>query len=176
MWIKFPICGIMWWKMAERKVRRMGNAEFSGNYLHNIDPKGRVTIPSAYREALGESFTLGLNSQFTALALYPQAEWEKTSALLNRIPASDARGMAYVRLIKAFSYTDQKLDGQGRLLLPTNLRERVGMDKSITFAGVGRFLEIWDTARFNEFCMASEESFADLMDYVNDRYFGAAGE
>lgn len=150
----------------------MGNAEFSGNYLHNIDPKGRVTIPSAYREALGESFTLGLNSQFTALALYPQAEWEKTSALLNRIPASDARGMAYVRLIKAFSYTDQKLDGQGRLLLPTNLRERVGMDKSITFAGVGRFLEIWDTAKFNEFCFTSQQNLAELMDYVNDRYFG----
>jgi len=153
----------------------MGNAEFSGNYLHNIDPKGRVTIPSAYREALGESFTLGLNSQFTALALYPQAEWEKTSALLNRIPASDARGMAYVRLIKAFSYTDQKLDGQGRILIPNTLRDKVGMDKAITFVGVGRFLEIWDTARFNEFCIASEESFADLANKHSDDGDGTTG-
>ena len=152
----------------------MGCAEFSGNYSHNIDPKGRVTIPSAYREALGENFTLGLNNQFNALALYPAEEWAKTSAQLNRIPVSDARGMAYVRLIKAFSYTDQKLDGQGRLLLPTTLRDKLGMDKAITFVGVGRFLEIWDTARFNEFCMASEMNFADLMDFVNDRYFGEA--
>ena len=36
----------------------MGNMEFSGNYSHNIDPKGRVTIPSAYREALGEDFDI----------------------------------------------------------------------------------------------------------------------
>lgn len=151
----------------------MGNAEFSGNYSHNIDPKGRATIPSAYREALGENFTLGLNNQFNALALYPAQEWEKISARLNRIPVSDARGMAYVRLIKAFSYTDQKLDGQGRLLIPNGLRDKVGMDKAITFVGVGRFLEIWDTARFNEFCAASEADFAELMDYVNDRYFGA---
>ncbi|MGN0801990.1 MAG: division/cell wall cluster transcriptional repressor MraZ [Candidatus Faecivicinus sp.] len=151
----------------------MGNAEFSGNYSHNIDPKGRATIPSAYREALGENFTLGLNNQFNALALYPAEEWEKISARLNRIPVSDARGMAYVRLIKAFSYTDQKLDGQGRLLIPNGLRDKVGMDKAITFVGVGRFLEIWDTARFNEFCAASEADFAELMDYVNDRYFGA---
>ena len=150
----------------------MGIAEFSGNYSHNIDPKGRVTIPSAYRVALGDDFTLGLNNQFNALALYPAEEWAKTSAQLNRIPVSDARGMAYVRLIKAFSYTDQKLDGQGRLLLPTNLRERVGMDKSITFAGVGRFLEIWDTTKFNEFCMVSQQNLEELMDYVNDRYFG----
>ena len=151
----------------------MGNAEFSGNYSHNIDPKGRATIPSAYREALGENFTLGLNNQFNALALYPAQEWEKISTRLNRIPVSDARGMAYVRLIKAFSYTDKKLDGQGRLLIPNGLRDKVGMDKAITFVGVGRFLEIWDTARFNEFCAASEADFAELMDYVNDRYFGA---
>ena len=59
-------------------------------------------------------------------------------------------------------------------MLPTTLRDKVGMDKAITFVGVGRFLEIWDTARFNEFCMASEMNFADLMDYVNDRYFGEA--
>ena len=151
----------------------MGSAEFSGTYSHNIDPKGRVTIPAVYREMLGERFTLGMNNQFTAMALYPAEEWQRISDRLNRIPDSDARGMAYVRLIKAFSYTDQKLDGQGRLLIPNGLRDKVGMDKAITFVGVGRFLEIWDTARFNEFCAASEADFAELMDYVNDRYFGA---
>ena len=146
--------------------------EFSGHYSHNIDPKGRVTIPSVYREALGDNFTLGLNNQFNALVLYPEEEWKKVSARLNRIPVSDSRGMAYVRLIKAFSYIGQKLDGQGRLLLPNTLRDKVGMDKAITFVGVGRFLEIWDTGRFQEFCMASEVDFAEIMDYVNDRYFG----
>lgn len=150
----------------------MGCTEFSGNYSHNIDPKGRVTIPSAYREALGEGFTLGLNNQFNALALYPVEEWEKISGRLARIPVSDARGMAYVRLIQAFSYPNQKLDGQGRVLLPGNLREKVGLDKEIVFCGVGRYLEIWDAQRFSEFCLSSEANFGALMDYVNDRYFG----
>ena len=149
----------------------MAMVEFSGNYSHNIDPKGRATIPAAYRQALGECFTLGLNNQFTALALYPQSEWEEISEKLDRIPVSDARGMAYVRLIKAFSFTGQQLDGQGRLLLPANLREKVGLNREICFVGVGRFLEIWDEARFNEFCLQSETDFASLMDYVNDRYF-----
>ena len=80
----------------------MAQAEFSGTYSHNIDPKGRVTIPSAYREALGERFTLGVNNDFTALALYPEAEWKLISERLKRIPISDARGMKYVRLINAF--------------------------------------------------------------------------
>lgn len=149
----------------------MANSEFSGNYSHNIDPKGRVTIPSAYREALGESFTLGLNNQFNALALYPAGEWRKISERLARIPVSDARGMAYVRLIQAFSYPDQRLDGQGRVLLPANLREKVGLTKEIVFCGVGRYLEIWDAPRFSVFCASSEADFAALMDYVNDRYF-----
>jgi len=149
----------------------MGNAEFYGIYSHNIDPKGRATIPSAYREALGDGFTLGLNNQFTALALYPRAEWEKISARLSRIPDSDAKGMAYVRLIKAFSYVDQHLDGQGRLLLPAKLREKVGLEREVSFVGSGRSLEIWNEKRFDEFCAVNEANFADLMAYVDDRYF-----
>lgn len=149
---------------------------FSGNYAYNIDPKGRVTIPSVYRAELGQRFTLGLNAQMNALALYPQEEWEATSRKLDRIPASDARGMAYVRLIKAFSYTDQELDGQGRLLLPQTLRDKAGMDKAITFVGVGRFLEIWDSDRFAAFCQTSEDNIEQLMDYVNDRYFSVPEE
>ncbi len=96
----------------------MCGAEFSGYYTHNIDPKGRVTIPSAYREALGENFTIGLNNEFNAVALYPQEKWESIGEMLDRIPDSDQRGRAYVRLIKAFSFPGQKLDQQGRILLP----------------------------------------------------------
>ena len=152
----------------------MSFTEFSGTYSHNIDPKGRATIPSAYREALGEDFTLGLNNDFSALALYPAAQWQEISEKLNRIPVSDARGMAYVRLIKAFSYTDQKLDGQGRLLLPALLRQKAGMDRAVCFVGVGRYLEIWDEARFEATVAQYEMNIEDLMEYVNDRYFDPA--
>ena len=149
----------------------MAIAEFSGHYAHNIDPKGRVTIPAAYREGLGSGFTLGMNNDLTALALYPAEEWRAIGQRMNRIPVSDAHAMAYVRLIKAFSYPDQNLDAQGRLLLPSRLREKAGLDRAICFVGVGRFLEIWDEARFDAFCMRSEADLQSLMDYVNERYF-----
>lgn len=149
----------------------MPGAEFSGNYTHNIDPKGRVTIPAAYRDALGYGFTIGLNNEFNAIALYPVEKWQDMSAQLDRIPASDARGMAYVRLIKAFSFTNQSLDGQGRVLLPAVLRQKAGMDKEIRFAGMGRWLEIWDEARFTETCAQSETDIAALLEYVNERYY-----
>lgn len=146
-------------------------AEFSGNYTHNIDPKGRATIPAAYREALGYGFTIGLNNEFNAIALYPIEKWQAMSAQLDRIPDSDARGMAYVRLIKAFSFTNQSLDGQGRVLLPAVLRQKAGMDKAIRFAGMGRWLEIWDENRFAASCEQSEMDINALLEYVNDRYF-----
>ena len=149
----------------------MPAAEFSGNYTHNIDPKGRVTIPAAYREALGERFTIGLNNDFSAIALYPVEKWQDMSERLNRIPDSDVRGMAYVRLIKAFSFTEQQLDGQGRVLLPAALRKKAGMEKAIRFVGVGRYLEIWDEDRFAATCEQNELDFEQLLSYVNDRYY-----
>ena len=149
----------------------MSNAEFSGNYAHNIDPKGRVTIPVAYREALGDGFTIGLNNEFTAIALYPIEKWQDMSRQLDRIPDSDAQGMAYVRLIKAFSFTNQSLDGQGRVLLPAVLREQAGMEKAIRFAGMGRWMEIWDEDRFLSAFTESVRDRTALLAYVNDRYF-----
>ena len=133
---------------------------------------GRVTIPSAYRVALGESFTIGLNNEFNAIALYPVEKWEEIGKKLERIPDSDARGMAYVRLIKAFSFPGQKLDAQGRVLLPMGLRQKAGMDKAIRFVGVGRYLEIWDEARFAATCEMAENDIEQLLSYVNDRYYG----
>lgn len=147
------------------------SAEFSGNYTHNIDPKGRVTIPSAYREALGEGFTVGLNNAFNAIALYPIEKWEEIGDRLERIPDSDIRGMAYVRLIKAFSFPGQRLDAQGRVLLPQALRQKAGMDKAIRFVGVGRYLEIWDEPKFASTCEMAENDIESLLSYVNDRYY-----
>ena len=149
----------------------MAAFEFSGNYTHTIDPKGRVTIPAAYREGLAEGFTIGLNNDFTAIALYPKDKWQQIGDNLDKIPDTDARGMAYVRLIKAFSFTNQQLDGQGRVLLPVVLRQKVKMDKAIRFAGVGRYLELWDEERFNASCMNTEENIDDVLAYVNGQYF-----
>ena len=146
--------------------------EFSGNYAHTIDAKGRTTIPAAFREALGEGFTIGLNTERTAIALYPAEKWKQIGEMLDRIPESDVRGMAYVRLIKAFSFTNQALDGQGRVLLPQALRQKAEMTKNIRFVGAGRYLEIWDEERFDAICAKDEADISALLDYVNDRYYG----
>ncbi len=147
--------------------------EFSGNFAHTIDPKGRVTIPSAYREALAGGFTIGLNNQFAAIALYPTAKWEEKCEQLSRIPESDIKGTKYVRLITGNSFSDCELDGQGRVLLPATLRQKAGLDKGIRFVGMGQYLEIWDENRYVAECEMSEDNIDDLLDYVNGQYYQA---
>jgi len=145
--------------------------ELSGNYSHNIDPKGRATIPAAYREALAEGFTIGLNNDFNAVALYPAEKWAEINQRLERIPDTDADGIAYVRLIKSFSYTGQTLDGQGRVLIPQALRQQAGMDKEVRFVGLGKYLEIWAEDRFMKQYLEAQANAAKLLAYVNNRYF-----
>ena len=149
----------------------MGTIELSGNYSHNIDPKGRATIPAAYLEALAEGFTIGLNNDFNAVALYPAEKWAEINQRLERIPDTDADGIAYVRLIKSFSYTGQTLDGQGRVLIPQALRQQAGMDKEIRFVGLGKYLEIWAEDRFMKQYLEAQANAAKLLAYVNNRYF-----
>lgn len=159
------------WNTYRREVGDVGSFELSGNYTHNLDSKGRATIPAAFRGAFTDGFTVGLNNDFSAIALYPPEKWNEIGERLGRIPDADAKGMAYVRLIKAFSFSGQTLDGQGRVLIPQALRQQAGVDKAIRFVGVGRYLEIWDEERFIRQFAAARDNVENLMAYVNDRYF-----
>jgi len=114
-----------------------------------------------------------MNNEFKAVALYPSEKWADMSEKLDRIPESDAVGTAYVRLIRAFSFAGQSLDGQGRVLLPAVLRERAGMDKAIRFVGMGRYLEIWDEDRFAQVNAAAMLDIEAMLGHINERYFTA---
>lgn len=149
----------------------MACVEFAGNFAHTIDPKGRVTIPAAFREALSGGFTIGLNNQFAAIALYPKDKWSEKCEQLNKIPESDIMGTRYVRLITGNSFSGCELDNQGRVLLPATLRAKVGMDKAIRFVGMGGYLEIWDEERYLRESDLSENSIDDLLNYVNGQYY-----
>ena len=164
----------MWYYLDENDMKgvvSVADLSFSGNFAHSIDPKGRVTIPMAFREALGGGFTIGLNNQSTALALYPKAMWAEKCAQLRRIPDTDVRGMKYRRWVMGNSFPDMELDSQGRVLLPQTLRAQIGISKAIRFVGMDSYLEIWDEDRYLAEYDLTQSSFEDLMNYVDERYF-----
>ncbi len=143
---------------------------FAGTFSHSLDSKGRVIIPASFREKLGAGFTIALNSSIDALAVYPQQKWEAVNEQLGRVRDTDDEGMDYLRYIMANAETDMEMDAQGRVLLPSPLREAAGLARDLVFVGMRDHIEIWDTAMFAEKTRLARERFAQLRRHVNETY------
>ena len=120
---------------------------FLGRHDHTIDKKGRLSIPKAYRaEILRRSEMPSiLTSYDNHLALYPREYWrENIEGGLARISEWDKEGQAFRRLIVGGA-TECPIDSQGRILIPSNLREHAKLQSKVTLVGVLDFVEIWDT-------------------------------
>ena len=117
---------------------------FMGEFEHSIDSKGRIIIPSRFREDLGDKFvvTVGLDG---CLFVYPQNEWEAFSAEIRKLPGTkEARQLQRLFFGKAAAC---EADKQGRIFIPAVLRECAGLEKDIVFVGVLNKIEIWSKER-----------------------------
>jgi len=117
-------------------------AELLGTHSYQLDPKGRVSLPSRFREVFADGAVLTLG-QDGCLFCFPRAEWDRRSGELRALPLSDAQARAYSRMFfgKAESV---EIDAQGRLLIPQRLRQEVGIHKEAVVLGVYDRMEIWD--------------------------------
>ncbi len=133
---------------------------FMGEYNHTIDAKGRIIVPSKFREALGEHFvvTLGLDG---CLFVYPNEEWERFVTGLKNLPGNkEARQLQRYFMAGA---ADCEVDKQGRILIPNHLREQAGLDKDIVFIGVLSKIEIWSKERWASNSYENMDAIADHM-------------
>jgi MraZ protein len=120
---------------------------FMGEFDHSIDSKGRIIVPSKFRDDLGEEFviTMGLDG---CLFVYPQEEWQNFVKELMKLPGTqEARKLQRYFMAKAAAC---EADKQGRILIPAKLRESAGLDKDIVFVGVLNKIEIWSKERWDD--------------------------
>ncbi len=121
---------------------------FLGQFSYTLDDKGRLTIPSRFREELPAQIvvTRGLDR---CLVLYPIDVWKEISQKVTSLPITDPRGRALRRVFFADA-ADAELDRQGRLLIPDRLREYAGLDVSsdVVVVGLDRFIELWSPTRW----------------------------
>jgi MraZ protein len=119
-----------------------------GEYNHTVDTKGRLIIPSKFRELLGEecSVTKGLDG---CLFVFPQNEWNAFEEKLRTLPLTQKGARQFTRFFVAGA-TPCELDKQGRILLPATLREFAGLDKDVVLAGMLNRIEIWSKAKWTE--------------------------
>ncbi len=121
---------------------------FMGEYNHSIDAKGRVSVPAKFRESLGDTFVVsqGLDG---CLFVFPMEEWKRFEEKLKTLPMSDKQARKFVRFFLAGA-AEVEADKQGRVLLPSVLREFAGLEKEVVMVGVGARAEIWDKTRWIE--------------------------
>ncbi|MBO4264847.1 MAG: division/cell wall cluster transcriptional repressor MraZ [Clostridia bacterium] len=129
---------------------------FLGEYSHTIDTKGRLFMPSKFREELKDTFFV-TKSVDTCLAVYSSEEWTRFTDKINALPEIQSRK---IRRFLFSAATEVSPDLQGRILLPSNLREYAKLEKAVTVVGVGDHIEIWSEESFkNEL---SSEDVSDI--------------
>ncbi len=116
---------------------------FIGEYQHSLDAKGRMAVPAKFRGQLGSGaiITRGLDR---CLFIFAASEWESLAKKVNELSIfkSDSRGIARFLMSGA---TEAEFDAQGRVLIPSSLREYAGLKKDAVVAGVFNRIEVWDT-------------------------------
>ncbi|MFO0336352.1 MAG: division/cell wall cluster transcriptional repressor MraZ [Pseudomonadota bacterium] len=125
---------------------------FRGANQVTLDAKGRVVMPTRYRERLAERCGGRLVvtiDRDQCLLLYPQPDWEEIERKLMRLPSLNEHARRLQRLMVGHA-TDLELDGHGRVLLPAELRAFAGLTRDAVLIGQCNRFELWDEARWNE--------------------------
>lgn len=119
----------------------------------NLDAKGRIVMPTRYRERLQldgrNSVVLTIDTEERCLLVYPLPEWEEIEKKLASLPSFNAAARRIQRILIGHA-TDAEIDGQGRILLPPLLREYAGLNKRAVLVGQGKKFELWDEAHWDE--------------------------
>jgi MraZ protein len=144
---------------------------FRGRYQHTIDPKGRLSIPAKFREALAQygeqAGELIVVPNEHSLEVHPLEEWQRIEEKLNAQPmfTPEVRQLSRLYMSRAM---EASLDGAGRILLPPDTRKQAGLEKNVTLIGGGRrMFEVWDRPRFEEYERTQGDSLPTLFEKLS---------
>jgi MraZ protein len=137
---------------------------FYGEYEHTLDKKGRLIIPSRFREVSKENYiekfyvTRGLDG---CLFMFPEDEWKSQEARFKSLSFTKAEARKFNRIY--FSGACEVIpDKQGRILLPKYLKEFAGISKDIVMIGVSNRVELWSKEKWAEFYKGSKDRFEEI--------------
>jgi MraZ protein len=125
---------------------------FRGANQVTLDAKGRMVMPTRYRDRLIERSNGRLVvtvDRDKCLLLYPLPDWEEIERKLMRLPTLNPAARTLQRLMVGHA-TDLELDGHGRVLLPAELRTFAGLTRAAVLLGQGNRFELWDEAQWTQ--------------------------
>ena len=139
---------------------------FMGEYHHTIDEKGRIILPSKFREELGEEFfvTRGLDD---CLFVYPKTEWQKITNKLKNLPFTKKDARSFTRFFLSGA-TATVFDKQGRINITSPLISYAGLKKECVIVGVGDRIEIWSSDNWNNFYTSNSDEMSNIAEDLFD--------
>jgi MraZ protein len=125
---------------------------FLGVNTLSLDTKGRLAVPARYRHRLEECcnsrLVVTINPRERCLWMYPEPEWRDIAQRISRLPTLKPQNQLMQRLILGHAL-EVEMDGQGRILLTTQLRDYAGLAKHVAVVGQGHKFEIWDETQWD---------------------------
>ena len=139
---------------------------FIGEYNHNLDEKGRLSVPKKFRPDLskGAFVTKGFDS---CLFLYTPEEWQKQAEKIANSSHAKSNSRAYSRFMLAGAM-DVSLDKQGRIMLPEYLRIFAGLKKNVVVTGLYNRLELWDQEKWAEYKKKTESESNEIAEQMSE--------
>lgn len=141
-----------------------GGIMFIGEYNHNIDTKGRIIIPSRFRDELNDTFiiTRGLDK---CLFVYPKQEWDKLVNTIKSLPFTKKKNRDFQRFFLSGA-TECEIDKQGRVNISNSLVNYAKIEKECVVVGVNERLEIWSQDEWSNFITTNEEDFSNIAEDI----------
>jgi len=136
---------------------------FIGRFPHTIDEKGRLSIPSRFRQALKQrkQRILVLTDFDTCVTAYPLDAWARLEEKIQNQSNFEKDVRAFLRLFYSGA-GETPVDGQGRILIPPQHREKAGLRRDVVIVGALNRIEIWDRDRWEQFLSTSPVTFDDV--------------
>lgn len=137
-----------------------------GEYRHNVDTKGRVSVPSKFRGDLGQSFviTKGLDN---CLFMYSKQEWETFENKLKELPLTNNEARSFMRFFFAGA-AECEVDKQGRINIPQVLRDYAGIKKDVVIVGVATRAEIWDSVNWDNYTKSDSLNVSQIASQMSN--------
>lgn len=139
---------------------------FFGEFRHNIDTKGRLSIPAKMRNQCGENVYVTRGND-GCLSIYTEEGWQNYYEELLKLPQKKKSTRVYMRLVTSLTSLCE-FDKLGRINIPLRLREEGNLEKECVVVGVGDHIEIWNQELWDNFYDDNKDSFDDIYEDLEE--------
>ena len=137
---------------------------FLGTHTPRLDDKGRLFLPAKFRERLAGGLVV-TRGQERCLYIFPADEFVRVAESVRNAPVTSKAVRDYLRVLLSGA-SDEIPDKQGRVTVPSTLREYAGLTRDCTVIGAGSRVELWDTTAWDTYLASTEQAFADQSEEV----------